>query len=67
VKAVGAFAKDVQNEVNLAGRFFFEAHRRIFLTVKDTKDTKKIFPENKKRANLHWRVAGQINFSCRIP
>jgi hypothetical protein len=26
VKTVGAFAKDVQDEVDLAGRFFFQAH-----------------------------------------
>jgi hypothetical protein len=29
VKAVGAPAEDVQQQVDLAGRFFFEAHGRV--------------------------------------
>ena len=42
VKTVGAFAEDVQDEVDLAGRFFFEAHCHF---------------RKAKRANrLCWRV-----------
>jgi hypothetical protein len=53
VKAVGAFAEDVQQQVDLAGRFFFEAHG---------------FTKT-KRANGKWLARGMktisVTVSCR--
>ncbi len=50
VEAVGPPAEDVQQQVNLAGRFFFKRHRTGLLAGKASKGDKR------KRANRGWRV-----------
>jgi hypothetical protein len=54
VKTIGPLAEDVQAQVDLAGRFFFQTHGGIFLTAKAFKHTQKIWPlpfPKQKRAN----------------
>jgi hypothetical protein len=34
VESIRPLAEDVQDEVDLAGRFLFEAHRRLFFNTK---------------------------------
>jgi len=45
VKAVGAPAEDVQQQVDLAGRFFFEPHQNDFQPRNTRNDTKRLIPK----------------------